>query len=102
MVNGLIFFVLSLAGGGVGAWLLSWSWASYFRERDYLADNFVVACNLKDELTAYLEENRFYDTSVPFMLNWQPANEQRIDKLQRWGSFELANGETILIPPTES
>jgi hypothetical protein len=102
MVNGLIFFVLSLGGGGIGTWLLSWSWASYFRERDYLADNFVVACNLKDELTAYLEENRFYDTSVPFMLNWQPANEQRIDKLQRWGSFELANGEIVLIPPTES
>jgi len=102
MVNGLIFFVLSLVGGGVGAWLLSWSWASYFRERDYLADKFVVACNLKDELIAYLEENRFYDTSVPFMLNWQPANEQRIDKLQGWGAFELANGETVLIPPVES
>ena len=72
---------MSLVGGGVGTWLLSWSWANYFRERDYLADNFVVACNLKDELIAYLEENRFYDTSVPFMLNWQPANEQRIDKL---------------------
>jgi hypothetical protein len=82
MVNGLIFFVLSLVGGGVGTWLLSWSWASYFRERDFLADKFVVACDLKDELIAYLEENRFYDTSVPFMLNWQPANEQRIDKLE--------------------
>ncbi len=82
MVNSLIFFVLSLVGGGVGTWLFSWSWASYFRERDYLADKFVVACNLKDELLAYLEENRFYDTSVPYMLNWQPANEQRIDKLQ--------------------
>jgi hypothetical protein len=89
MVNGLIFFVLSLAGGGVGAWLLSWSWASYFRERDYLADKFVVACDLKDELLAYLEENRFYDTSIPFMLNWQPANEQRIDKLQTIGSGEI-------------
>ena len=82
MVNGLIFFGLSLAGGGVGTWLLSWPWAAYFRERDYLADKFVVACGLKEELLAYLEENRFYDTSVPYMLNWQPANEQRIDKLQ--------------------
>lgn len=28
MVNGLILFVLSLVGCGVGTWLLSWSWAS--------------------------------------------------------------------------
>lgn len=60
-----------------------------FRERDYLADKFVVACKLKDEQIAYLEENRFYDTSVPFMLNWQPANEQRIDKLQSKEVYQI-------------
>lgn len=81
MVNTVIFLVFSWFGGGVGVWLLSWPWASYFRERDYLADQFVAACGMTDELVAFLEENRFYDTSVPYMLGWQPANELRIDRL---------------------
>lgn len=81
MVNNLLFFLFSFAGGGLGVWVTSPLWARYFRERDYLADQFVVSCELKDELLEYLEEKRFYDTSVPYMLGWRPANEQRIDKL---------------------
>jgi len=82
MTNSLIFFLFSFAGGGLGVWLTSGLWAKYFREREYLADKVVVTCGLHGELLEYLEEKRFYDTSVPYMLNWQPANEQRIDKLQ--------------------
>lgn len=81
MVNNLIFLLFSLAGGGFGVWLTSWIWSGYFRRRDYLADAFVASVGLKDDLIAYLEETKFYDTSVPYMLGWRPANELRIDKL---------------------
>ena len=81
MVNQVIFFLFSMMGGGLGVWLTSWLWANYFREADYAADGFVVQRKLKAQLVEYLEEKRFYDTSVPYMLGWQPANEQRIDKV---------------------
>ncbi len=81
IVNSVLFFILSFAGGGLGVWITSGLWAKYFRERDYLADKTVVELSMKDELIDYLEQKRFYDTSVPFMQNWQPANEQRIDWL---------------------
>jgi len=58
-------------------------WSAYFRERDYAADQFVAKYDMKDEMMSYLERNCFYDTSVPFMRNWRPANEQRIDALSR-------------------
>lgn len=81
MVNGVIFFLFATIGGGLGVWLCSFWWADYFRKRDYLADRFVVACGLQDQLLDYLERNIFYDVSVPYMLGWQPANELRIDRL---------------------
>ena len=81
MVNQLIFFLFSITGGGLGVWLTSWLWAKHFREPDYLADGFVVQRKLKAQLVEYLEEKRFYDTSVPYMLGWQPANEQRVERL---------------------
>ena len=81
IINRILFFAMSFAGGGLGVWLMSPFWSAYFRERDYTADQFVSRYKMKDELVSYLETNRFYDTSVPFMRNWQPANEQRIDAL---------------------
>ena len=83
IINRVLFFAMSVAGGGLGVWLMSPLWSAYFRERDYAADQFVAKYKMKDEMLSYLEENRFYDTSVPFMRNWQPANEQRIDVLSR-------------------
>ena len=81
MINSLLFALMAFLGGGLGVYLLSLWWANYFRERDYLADQFVVECGLRDTLLEYLEQNRFYDTSVPFLMGWQPANELRIDRL---------------------
>lgn len=81
VTNSLLFGLMAFLGGGLGVYLLSLWWASYFRERDYLADQFVVECGLRDTLLDYLELNRFYDTSVPYMMGWQPANELRIDRL---------------------
>ena len=81
MVNGIIFLILATIGGGLGVWLNSWAWASYFRDRDYLADQFVVQAGLKEVLVEWLEQKKFYDTSVPYMLGWHPANELRIDRI---------------------
>lgn len=81
MLNALIFFVLATVGGGLGVWICSFWWADYFRKRDFLADRFVVECGLEDQLIDYLEQNMFYDTSVPYMQGWQPANELRLDRL---------------------
>lgn len=81
VANAMLFFFLSLFGGGLGVWVTSPLWAKYFREEDYIADEFVVACGLRDELIEYLEQNRLFDTAVPYMMGWQPANESRLDRL---------------------
>jgi hypothetical protein len=81
VVNHLASLLFSLIGGGFGVWLTSFRWASYFRQRDYLADNFAARHGVKDSLLAYLEENKFFDISVPHMMGWRPVNEQRIDML---------------------
>ncbi len=83
--NKLMFFRFALIGGGISVWALSWFWAKYFRENDYLADAFAVKLGYKDELLAYLEQDRFYDTAVPYMLAWYPANELRIDAIENPG-----------------
>ena len=83
MIAKIINFFMALVGGGIGVWITSWGWASYFRQRDYYADDFVVKIGLKGDLLAYLEQNLFYSTSVPYMLGWQPAHELRIDRIHR-------------------
>lgn len=81
MLNAIIFFSIAFIGGGIGVWVMSWAWASYFRKRDYAADVFGAQLGYRDPLLEYLEQGTFYDTSVPYMLGWQPSNELRIDRL---------------------
>lgn len=81
LMNKLLFFFCALWGGGLGVWFMSWHWAQYFREADYSADGFVAALGYKDQLIEYLEQGKFYDTAVPYMTAWRPANELRIDRL---------------------
>lgn len=83
LMNKLLFFFCALWGGGLGVWLMSWHWAQYFRESDYTADAFVASLGYKDQLVEYLEQDKFYDTAVPYMAAWRPANELRIDRLLR-------------------
>lgn len=82
LINKIIFLWLATLGGGLGVWLLGLPWADYFRSRDYEADKFVARLGWGDQLIEYLEQGKFYDTSVPYMLGWRPANELRIDRLQ--------------------
>jgi len=93
MVNKALYFNLALWGGGLGVSLRSTAWAAYFRECDYVADAFAVQLGFKEELLSYLEETKFYDTSVPYMLSWYPANEQRIDQILNPTYKQQAGGE---------
>ena len=92
LMNKLIFVFCALWGGGLGVWLMSWHWAKYFREADYKADAFVASLGYKDQLIEYLEQDKFYDTSVPYMVGWRPANELRIDRLMYPSSQRLGPG----------
>lgn len=89
IVNNIIFFTLAFIGGGLGVWVLSWAWASYFRQRDYAADSFAARLGYRDLLVQYLDGNIFFDTAVPYMLGWQPAAELRIDALQHPDAYGL-------------
>lgn len=92
LMNKLLFVFCALWGGGLGVWLTSWHWARYFRETDYKADEFVVSLGYKDQLIEYLEQGKFYDTAVPYMAGWHPANELRIDRLLFPDHDELSSG----------
>jgi hypothetical protein len=86
IVNALMFFNMALFGGGLGVWLTSPLWAKYFREEAYKADEFVLVLGWRSELREHLEQGIFYDTSVPYMMAWQPANELRIDRIIQEGA----------------
>jgi Zn-dependent protease with chaperone function len=92
LLTKVLFFVLAFLGGGIGVWVMSWSWASYFRKCDYAADAFAVRLGYKDQLIEYLEETKFYDTSIPYMLGWRPSNELRIDRLIDMEEPEIVRG----------
>lgn len=92
LMNKLLFVLCALWGGGLGVWLASWHWAKFFRETDYKADAFVASLGYKDQLIEYLEQGKFYDTAVPYMAGWHPANELRIDHLMFPNRDEAAAG----------
>lgn len=95
MINTVIFFLMAAFGGGLGVWFTSPRWAAIFRRETFLADDFVVSLGWRQELLEYLEQGLFYDTSVPYMMAWQPANELRIDRI-------LNQSETTTPPQAKS
>ena len=90
LINNIIFFTLAFIGGGIGVWVMSWAWASYFRARDYVADSFAAGLGYRDLMLRYLEANIYFDTSIPYMLGWHPAAELRIDALQHPSAAPMA------------
>ncbi len=74
-------FFYSIIFGGLGAIIYASQWAEWFRQRDYLADDFVVKIGLGQELLEYLEEYRKYSFAVPFSASWSQYTELRIDRL---------------------
>lgn len=100
MVNKFVFFVFALFGGGLGVYMLSPLWASYFRQCDYEADAFAAKLGYKDVILELLEETKFYDTAVPYMRSWSPANELRIDALLHPALYGLPSHASKEAAPT--
>ena len=77
MILGAKNFVGS-SGFGVRAHMKSW--AAYFREQDYLADDFAVKCGYKEQLAEFLEQFRLIYASDE--LAWQAPPELRLDRIR--------------------
>lgn len=79
-------FVMWFLRGGIGVKLLGPSWASWWRGREYIADQYAKQLGYGEEFADYLEEyGLFYDRPVPFVwltLQTHPPVELRIDRLR--------------------
>jgi Zn-dependent protease with chaperone function len=77
---------LRLARGGLGLWLTGNIWASYWRTREYQADQYAAHLGQADELADFLEIHALiHDQPVPFIWlteHTHPPTELRIDKLR--------------------
>ena len=80
--SNFVKIIVALIGGGFGVIFYSIAWAKYFRYADYMADWYVSMLGYQEQLIDWLELNKFYDSSVPYMVGWIPANELRIDALK--------------------
>lgn len=77
-------FILSLLGGGFGAWLLSPLWTWYWRGREYVADEYAATLGQRGGLIEYLEEHQLFDVATPYFLSTHPYTELRIDRLMQY------------------
>jgi Zn-dependent protease with chaperone function len=93
-----VSFFLAVAGGGVGVFLLHPLWASYWRKREFIADQFAQRLKLGGPLIEYLKRYTLNDVATPYHLNSTPSNELRIDRLlygpDAQGTMPLPRPET--------
>jgi Zn-dependent protease with chaperone function len=82
----------AFARGGFGLKLLAPFWGSYWREREYLADQFATRLGQADELADFLELHALiHDHPVPFIWlteHTHPPTELRLDKLRRHSIYD--------------
>jgi Zn-dependent protease with chaperone function len=85
LLGGAVLFtsgITALVGGGVGLWLLTPFWSSYWRNREFEADSFAQKVGQGSALIQYLEEReQIFDVAVPFFISPNPPTEERIDRL---------------------
>jgi Zn-dependent protease with chaperone function len=83
---------VAFAKGGFGLKLTAPFWGSYWREREYVADQYAVQLGQGDELADFLELHALiHDHPVPFIWlteHTHPPTELRIDKLRQGALFE--------------
>lgn len=81
------------ARGGFGLRLTAPFWGSYWREREYLADQFAATLGQADELADFLEVHALmHDHPVPLIWltdHTHPPTELRIDRLRKAGHHHL-------------
>lgn len=68
--------------GGLGLLLLGRSWARFWRNRDFLADNYAVFIGQEDNLISALEVYRHVDVAQPYLLTNRPYTAERLDRLK--------------------
>ena len=87
-------FVLRFARGGLGLRFLAPAWGSYWREREYTADQYAANLGQADELADFLEVHALiHDHPVPFIWlteHTHPPTELRIDQLRKPSPADIA------------
>jgi Zn-dependent protease with chaperone function len=82
-------WVVRFARGGFGLMLLVPFWGSYWREREYLADQYAARLGQAEELADFLEVHALmHDHPIPFIWlteHTHPPTELRIDQLRKTG-----------------
>ncbi len=83
----VIRFVVRFARGGLGLRFLAPAWGSYWREREYAADEYAAGLGQADELADFLEiHGLIHDHPIPFIWlteHTHPPTELRIDELRK-------------------
>ena len=77
-----IKFWLAFWFGGMGLLLLGQHWARFWRQRDFLADDYTVALGFDQQLMELLQLYRHVDVAQPFLLSNRPYTAERLDRLQ--------------------
>jgi Zn-dependent protease with chaperone function len=83
----LIRRTIGFAQGGLGLRITAPFWGSYWREREYTADQYAAQLGQAEELAEFLEVHALiHDHPVPFIWlteHTHPSTELRIDKLHK-------------------
>jgi Zn-dependent protease with chaperone function len=97
LIGGLAWLIrkaIRFAGGGVALRLLAPFWGSYWREREYAADQYAARLGQGEELADFLELHALiHDHPVPFIWlteHTHPPTELRIDRLRNASSRPVA------------
>lgn len=77
-----IKFWLAFWLGGIGMLLLGQQWARFWRQRDFLADDYVVQLGAETNLMSLLEVYRHVDVAQPFLMSNRPYTAERLDRLR--------------------
>jgi Zn-dependent protease with chaperone function len=89
-------WIVRFARGGFGLLVIAPFWGSYWREREYLADQFAAGLGQADELADFLEVHALlHDHPVPFIWlteHTHPPTELRIDRLRKSVGQPLPSG----------
>lgn len=89
----VVRFVVRFARGGLGLRFLAPAWGSYWREREYTADQYAASLGQADELADFLEVHALiHDHPIPFIWlteHTHPPTELRIDRLRKAGHTDL-------------
>ena len=101
--------LVAFAKGGLALTILAPFWGSYWREREYTADQYAASLGQAEELADFLEIHALiHDHPVPLIWlteHTHPPTELRIDKLRNYTppAFELAPGpEPVKAVPTQT